>query len=77
VTVRIDERSSAYPASASPRAEQRFPREVTIPTDNSLTSEGNVIAAKSAVSVSVIAGVPEAGERFVGEIKGKLNKLLR
>ena len=54
-----------------------LPTGVTIPTDNSSTSEGNVIAAKGAVSISVIAGVPEARERFVGKIKGKLNKLLR
>ena len=40
------------------------------------TSEGNVIAAKSGVSVSLIEGVPEASQRFVAEMKMRLKSLL-
>lgn len=53
-----------------------LPTGITIPNDASPTSEGNVIAAKAGVSVSVIAGVPEAGEEFVGELRSKLSSLV-
>jgi 5'/3'-nucleotidase SurE len=53
----------------------QLPTGVTLPTDNSPDSEGNVIAAGAAVSVSVIAGVPEA-ERF-GGLKEVLKDLSR
>lgn len=53
-----------------------LPSGITIATDSSPTSEGNVIAARNAVSVSPIAGVPEVDERIVGQVRNKLNGLI-
>lgn len=54
-----------------------LPTGIVIPTDNSPASEGNVIAVKSGVSVSVIEGAPDARRSNVEAMKIKLNTLAR
>lgn len=54
-----------------------LPNGNAIPADASSASEGNVINAKTGVTVSVVEGVPEARRSFVEAMKLKLNSLVK
>lgn len=47
---------------------ETLPTGVTVPADNSPTSEANVIARGGAVAVSPIAGLPEAADEVIADL---------
>ena len=54
-----------------------LPTGTEVPTDDSPTSEGNVIAAKAGIAVSPVAGVPEADQRYVAQLQRVIKQLSR
>lgn len=54
-----------------------LPTSVTVPADNSPTSEANVIARGDAVAVSPIAGVPEAAAELVADLTRRLKVVVQ
>jgi 5'-nucleotidase len=52
-----------------------LPSGVVLPKDTSAASEGNVMEAKSAISLSPVEGVPQARRVFEESLKLKLNAL--
>lgn len=52
-----------------------LPSGFTLPNDTAASSESNVIAAKTAVTISVVEGVPQARRTFEDAMKIKLNAI--
>ena len=54
-----------------------LPTGVTVPVDDSPSSEGNVVTSQAGVAVTPVAGVPDVEQKVVGQLQRVIKQLAR